>query len=88
MKHETLYRHLQDLAQTLNISFSEKNFRHAGIPVNSGLCKIEGEWHFFMDKHKKIREKTEILAHAISHFPIDDIYIAPALREYIEKNKE
>lgn len=87
MKQEEIYRHLKDLAEKLEIRYFEKNFRNVGIPVNSGLCKIEGEFHFFMDKHKKIREKNEILAQALSQFPLDDIYIIPALREFIEDNK-
>lgn len=87
MKQNELYNHLKDLTENLGIRFFEKNFRNAGIPVNSGLCKIEGTYHFFMDKHKKISEKNEILANAISQFPLDDIYIIPALREYIDQNK-
>jgi hypothetical protein len=56
--------------------------------VKSGLCKIEGQLHFFMDKHLKIRDKTEILAQTISSFPLDDMYIQPILREFIDKHKE
>jgi hypothetical protein len=88
MKHHDLYIHLKELAEQLGIRFYEKNFRNAGIQVTSGLCKIEGVRHFFMDKHKKIREKTEILAAALSRFPLDDIYIIPAVRDFIEQNSE
>jgi hypothetical protein len=56
--------------------------------VNSGLCRVEGKLHFLMDKHIKIREKSEILTQALSEFTIDDQYIAPAVREFIEKNKK
>jgi hypothetical protein len=41
-----------------------------------------------MDKHIKIREKAEVLAQALSEFPIDDMYVAPAVREFIEKNRK
>lgn len=87
MKQDELYQHLKDLAEKLEIRFFEKNFRNVGISVKSGLCKIEGYHHFFMDKHKKIREKNEILAQALAQFPLDDIYIVPALREFIEQHK-
>lgn len=87
MKQDEIYRHLKELADKLNIRFFEKNFRNVGIQVNSGLCKVDGTLHFYMDKHKKIREKNEILAQALSQFPLDTIYIIPALREYIDQNK-
>lgn len=87
MNQDELYQHLKDLAGQLDIRVSEKNFRNAGIPVQSGLCIIEGKFHFFMDKHKKKREKNEILSEALSRFPLDEIYIMPAVREYIEQNK-
>ena len=87
MKRDELHRNLIELAERLGVKYFEKNFRHAGIRVNSGLCRIEGEWHFYMDKHLKPREKTEILAHTVSKFPLDDMYIIPALRDYIERNR-
>lgn len=87
MKQDELYRHLKDVADKLGITFSEKSFRGAGINVNSGLCKIEGKLHFFMDKHKRIREKNEILAECLVTFSVDDIYIPPKVREFIEKQK-
>ncbi|MBU1172119.1 MAG: hypothetical protein KKD44_21400 [Proteobacteria bacterium] len=88
MKQDEIYRHLKDLAENLGIRFAEKNFRNAGIPVNSGLCKIEGVFHFYMDKHKRPREKNEILANTLSQFPLDDIYIIPALREFIDQHND
>lgn len=87
MKHEELYRHLKELAEKLGIRFYEKNFRVPGLIVKSGLCRIEGTWHFYMDKHLKVREKTEVLAQAFHDFPIDDVYIIPAVREFIDKNR-
>jgi hypothetical protein len=87
MKHEELYRHLKELAEKLNISFYEKNFRLPGLSVRSGLCRIEGKWHFYMDKHLKIREKAEVLAQAINSFPLDTLYVIPAVREFIVKNR-
>ncbi|MFA6009440.1 MAG: hypothetical protein WC799_05615 [Desulfobacteraceae bacterium] len=87
MKHDEIYKLLKELAEKLDILFYEKNFRVPGLVVKSGLCRIEGRWHYYMDKHVKLREKTELLAQAISSFPLDSLYIVPVLRDYIEKNK-
>lgn len=85
MKFEQTYNALKEIAEKLNITVSEQNFRPTGIKVKSGLCTIKGEEFFIMDKHKKIREKTEILAESLLTFPIDDIYIVPAIRDYLDK---
>jgi len=87
MKHDEIYKLLKDLTEKLDILFYEKNFRVPGLAVKSGLCRIEGRWHYYMDKHLKLREKTELLAQAISSFPLESLYIVPVLRDYIEKNK-
>lgn len=87
MKYDELYKMLKDLTEKLDISFYEKNFKVPGLTVKSGLCRIEDKWHFYMDKHLKLREKTELLAQAISTFPLESLYIVPVLRDYIEKNK-
>lgn len=87
MKNEELYRYLKELAEKLGIICFEKNFKIPGLNVKSGLCRVEGHLHFYMDKHLKIKEKTEIMAKTLSGFHIEDIYIVPAVREYIEKNK-
>ncbi len=87
MKYDELYKLLKELSEKLGITLHEKNIRIPGLNVRSGLCRIEGSWHFIMDKHLKTKEKAETLAHAISEFPHDDMYIVPALREFLEKNR-
>lgn len=84
MKQLEMYQSLKEIAEKFNIVVLEKNFRSTGLPVKSGSCKIKGEDHIILDKHKKIREKNEILAMCLLKFPVNDIYIVPAVREYLE----
>ncbi len=84
MKQIEIYKNLQEIAEKFNIVIMEKNFRVTGLPVKSGLCKIEGEKHILLDKHKKIREKNEIIARCLIQYPVSEIYIIPAVREYLE----
>lgn len=88
MKYDKIYNELKEIALKLEITVLEQNFKPAGIKVQSGLCKIEGEDYFIMDKHKRIREKTEILASALLDFPLDDIYMVPKIRDFFEKFKK
>ena len=85
MENDKLYQELKDLAEKLDITVKEENFRKAGVHVNSGLCRVKGEQLFIMDKHKKIKEKIEILADCLGQLPHEDIYIVPAVRELLTR---
>lgn len=85
MKPETLYQELIALAEKLGITVLEHNFRQAGIKVESGLCKIGGKKKFIVDKHKTIEEKNEILAFCLTKMAHENIYVIPALRDFLNK---
>ena len=85
MKPEQLYQHLKELAEKLGIVVSEQNLRVTGVKAKSGLCKIKGKKFFIMDKHKPINKKNEILAACLGTMTHEDIYIIPAVREYLTK---
>jgi hypothetical protein len=84
MKPEHLYQQLKELAEKLNITVSEKNFRNAGINVTSGLCKVKGRQLFIMDKHLPVHRKNKILAACLRTMPHESVYVMPAVREIID----
>jgi hypothetical protein len=88
MNPDQLYQDLKELAEKLNVSVLEHNFRNAGIKVKSGLCKVKGNTLFIMDKHSSINDKNEMLLSCISKMPHEDIYIVPYLREMLKRNHE
>jgi hypothetical protein len=88
MKPEQLYQELKDLAQKIGITVSEQNFRKTGVPVKSGLCVVKGESRYIMDKHRAIRTRIDLLAECLSEFPLENIYIVPAVREHLEMAKK
>ncbi|MBU4316077.1 MAG: hypothetical protein KKF30_02245 [Proteobacteria bacterium] len=83
MKPEQIYKELINLAEKLEITVKEENLRKAGIHVNSGLCKIKGRDFFIMDKHKKLKEKIEILSECLSEQKHETIFVVPAIRELL-----
>ena len=85
MKVEQLYHNLKELAEKFGITVSEQNLRNTGIRVKSGLCTVKGQQTFIMDKHKSLRAKVDILASCLGEMPIDDIYIVPAVRDFLDK---
>ncbi len=85
MKPEQNYQELKDLAEKLEVTVSEQNFRNAGLKVKSGLCKVKGKNLFVMDKHVAIQKKIKILASQLADMPHEDVYIMPVLRELLDK---
>ena len=85
MKPDQIYQELKDLAEKLEITVSEQNFRNTGIKVKSGLCKVKGKNLFIMDKHKSIHKKIDALVSQLVEFPHEDLYVMPAIREILEK---
>jgi hypothetical protein len=88
MKPEELKQQLVVLVEKKEITYKEHNFRNAGINVQSGLCVVNGEKIFIMDKHKKVKEKNLILAAFLSQFLDEDVYLLPLVRKFIEANAD
>lgn len=87
MKKKELYRHLVEIASRLRIKVSEQNLRVTKVNAKSGLCQVKGESVYIMDKHLPVSEKAALLAECLKTMPLDDIYIVPAVREFIFPEK-
>jgi len=87
MKKTELYQHLIEIAVKFGITVSEQNFRATNVNAVSGLCVIRDELVFVMDKHLPVADKVELLAACLRTMPLDDIYIIPAIRDYLNRIK-
>mgnify|MGYP006302961053 CR=1 FL=1 len=87
MKPDQLYQNLKEVAEKLGITVKEQNVRNVGIHVSSGLCRIEDEQVFIMDKRLAVREKVATLAESLSSMSLDDVYIVPAVRALLDSYK-
>lgn len=85
MKPEQIYQELNDLAEKLQITVSEQNFRNTGIKVQSGMCKVKGKDFIIVDKHKSIHKKIKILAANLAGMPHENFYIVPTVREILDR---
>ena len=81
-----LYEHLKELAAKLNITVAEQNLRITGVNAKSGLCVVKEQKMFIMDKHLNVREKNEVLAECLRSLPLDQIYVIPGVRKYLDKS--
>lgn len=87
MKSSQLYQHLTELAEKLSISVSEQNLSQSGVVVQSGLCKVEDEHIYVMDKRLTAKRKIDLLADCLADFDLENIYLVPALRELMLARK-
>jgi len=85
MKIDKIYEELKDLADKLGIMVSEQNLRKTGIHVGSGLCKVKGKLLYIMDKHENVREKAVLLASCLNQMPHEEVYVIPAVREFLNQ---
>jgi len=86
LKSTQLYQHLKETAEKMDITVSEQNLRATGVNARSGLCTVKGRQLFIMDKHLPVRQKVEVLAECLRQMPLDDIYLVPAIRNYLERS--
>ncbi len=88
MKPEQLLQNLKDLAEKLGIKVAERSFRNIGIRVRSGLCKVREENLLILDKNLSVHRKNKLLGSYLSELPCEDVFLVPAVREYLEKLKK
>jgi 2-phospho-L-lactate guanylyltransferase (CobY/MobA/RfbA family) len=84
MKPEQTYQDLKELAEKLGVVVSEQNFRSTGIKAKSGSCKVKGKNILIIDKKLSLQDKNEVLASCLSKLSHEDIFVVPALREYLD----
>jgi hypothetical protein len=87
MKPDQLYEHLKEVLEKMGVSVSEQNLKTSGIPVRSGYCKVKGQQRFIIDKHLRIHQKNRILASFLQSCTLEDTFIPPKVREFIQSQK-
>jgi len=83
MKPEQTYQDLKELAEKLGVTVSEQNLRSTGIKAKSGICKVKGKNILIIDNQLPFKDKNEILAACLSKLPHENIFIVPALRDFL-----
>ena len=87
MKPEQIYQELKELAEKLEFTVSEQSFRRTGVKAQSGFCVVKNENVFIMDKDLALKKRIEILAEYIGERDYENVYMKPAVRELLERNR-
>ena len=79
MKKEALYNEFENLAIRLGLRI----IRGKG-DFNGGPCIINNEKVIVVNKIKPIEQRLQVLATSFNQINLDEIYIVPALRAFIQ----
>jgi len=77
---------LEVLAGQLGITLRYEPVNVEDSSSNGGLCRIKGHYVLIIHSQASDKEKIRLLTEALRLFPLNDIYLKPALRELLESN--
>ncbi|MGD9808085.1 MAG: hypothetical protein AB7E76_09120 [Deferribacterales bacterium] len=79
-KTAKLLEELEAVATKLDIKL-----RYEVTKARGGLCTVDGQLMFILDRKSSKEYKLLMLARAVKEFDISDIYISPKLREFLDE---
>ena len=79
MKPDKILQELEDIAEILNIKIIQEKGNFKG-----GYCLLEKEKIIVINKLKPVEQRVLALAQAFSLLDTSQIYMKPAIREFIE----
>ena len=79
MKPDKIFQELEDIAEILNIKIIQEKGNFKG-----GYCLLEKEKIIVINKLKPVEQRVRALAQAFSRLDTSQIYMKPAIREFIE----
>ena len=81
MKPNQLMEHFETLAEKLGLRIIQAKGNFKG-----GRCVIRKDKVIVLNKMKPIEQRLHILAHEFSIMDLEEIFIVPVLREYINQH--
>lgn len=85
MKLDDTLRGLEEVAQKKSIKVTYEAL--GGELGAGGLCRVKGEWRVIIDKRTTAGERVAMVAEALAQFPLDEVYMAPEIRDLVERVK-
>ena len=79
MKPEKIFQELEDIAETLDIKIIQEKGNFKGA-----YCLLEKEKIIVINKLNPVEQRIKALAQIFSLFDTSQIYMKPAIREFIE----
>ena len=86
---EGLLAQLEELTESIGVKIRYEKIVKEGSFFSGGLCKIKGQDTIIINSKIGIEDKIDILANSLSSFDLSQVFIKPALREFLgQENQE
>jgi hypothetical protein len=84
---ETLMGQLEAVAARLGVPVRLEALGQEGdaAPTRGGLCRVKGEEFIYVDSRLSLPDKCRVLAEALSHFDLGNVFMPPAVRRFVER---
>jgi hypothetical protein len=79
-----LLQHLESLAAQLEIEVRYENLADDEVTIHSGGCKLLDRDLVLIDRQQPLVERARLLARELSRYDLENFYILPRVREFIE----
>jgi hypothetical protein len=79
MKHEDIHQELHDLARQLGVTI-----RYEKGDFEGGYCILRENRLLLVNRRLHLSKMIAILARGLNEIGLDDLFVKPALRHYIE----
>ena len=84
MQSKQVLEHLEDLAKRLGVEIVYQKLGEEEFSVRGGLCKLNGIFKVFIDRSKTEEDQIKTLAHGLSFFDTEAVYLFPYIREILD----
>ena len=83
MDNITLFKEFEDLAERMSI-----HVRYGKLDGEGGLCRYRGIYHIVINRRLDTDGRINLLGRAFSGFSLENVFLIPAVREAIDRNRE
>jgi hypothetical protein len=81
----TLLGQLEELARSLGIEIRNEPLKKESSFSPGGLCRFKGDYLLIFNTKATNEDRIEALAQAVTRFDLDQVYLRPGLREFLDK---
>ncbi len=79
-----LLQELEGVALKLDIEIRYENLADDEITIQSGGCRVLDRTLILIDKNQPLAVRARLLARELSRFDLEDFYLLPRVREFIQ----
>ena len=79
-----LLQQLEGLAARMKVDVRYESLSDEEFTIHSGGCKVLDRTLILIDKNQPLAERARLLALELSRYDLEDFYLLPRVREFIQ----